>query len=94
MDGFQSTENIVVIGATNRPDLIDEAILRPGRFDRKIEVSLPNAAERYQMIWINLASRMSEVTEEVIREISDQAVNFSGADIESMVNEAWFECIR
>lgn len=50
MDGFQSTENIVVIGATNRPDLIDEAILRPGRFDRKIEVSLPNAAERYQMI--------------------------------------------
>lgn len=46
MDGFRKTENIVVIGATNRPDLIDEAILRPGRFDRKIEVSLPNVEDR------------------------------------------------
>lgn len=94
MDGFRTSENIVVIGATNRPDLIDEAILRPGRFDRKIQVGLPDANERYNILQIHLSSRMSEVTEEVISEIADKAENFSGADIESMVNEACFECIR
>jgi ATP-dependent 26S proteasome regulatory subunit len=94
MDGFKQSENVVVIGASNRPDLIDEAVLRPGRIDRKIEIGLPKVKDRFQILKLNLAKRTSNVTDKCMEHIAKNTEGFSGADIENMVNEVCFQCIR
>ena len=91
MDGFKVSSNIIVMAATNRIDLLDSALVRPGRFDRKISVPLPNAVARKQIIkklFPNYAS------EDQVTELAALTVGFSGASIANLINEALIFAIR
>jgi cell division protease FtsH len=87
MDGFASSETVIVIGATNRPDILDPALLRPGRFDRQLTVSLPNLHGRVRI----LAVHTRQVTTSPalnLTAIAQGIPGFSGADLANLVNEA------
>lgn len=87
MSGFNSSDGIVVIAATNRLDTLDEALLRPGRFDRHIEVNLPDVKDREKIL--NLYLKDKPLAEDVdISKIAKTTVYFSGAKLENLVNEA------
>mmetsp|Transcript_22918 Transcript_22918/g.22772 ORF Transcript_22918/g.22772 Transcript_22918/m.22772 type:complete len:157 (+) Transcript_22918:724-1194(+) len=94
MDGFQESKGITVIGATNQPDILDKALLRPGRFDRKIKINLPEKAERCDILNIHLSKRMTDVTQEGVQEVAEITKNFSGSELENIVNEASFAAYR
>jgi len=87
MDGFTPNDNVVVIGATNRPDLLDAALLRPGRFDRRIVLDMPDIVGREAILKIHARGKpfASEVN---WRRVAKRTVGFSGADLENMLNEA------
>lgn len=90
MDGFGTTEGVIVMAATNRPDTLDRALLRPGRFDRQISVDLPDVAGRERIMAVHLAKIKLEGGE-AIRLASRLAAltpGFSGADLANVVNEA------
>jgi cell division protease FtsH len=87
LDGFESSEGIIVIGATNRPDILDPALLRPGRFDRQIYVPLPDVKGRLEILKIH--TRGKPLAEDVNLEVIAKATpGFSGADLANIVNEA------
>lgn len=87
MSGFKDSDGIVVIAATNRLDTLDEALLRPGRFDRHIEVGLPDVNGRYEILKMHV--RNKPVSDSVnLKKVAEQTVFFSGAMLESMINEA------
>lgn len=87
MSGFNSGEGIVVIGATNRADTLDPALLRPGRFDRQIEVALPDRKAREEILKLYVDKK--PVAEDVdLEQLSRKTVMFSGAMLENLVNEA------
>jgi len=87
MDGFAPTEQLVVIAATNRPDVLDPALVRPGRFDRRVALELPDVKGRQAILSIH--SRGKPFTKDVAWEkIAKRTVGFSGADLENMLNEA------
>jgi cell division protease FtsH len=87
MDGFSSNETVIVIGATNRPDILDPALLRPGRFDRQLTVSLPNLHGRVRILEVH--TRLVTVSSSLNLTLIAQGIpGFSGADIANLVNEA------
>ena len=87
MDGIESGEGIIVMGATNRPEHLDPALLRPGRFDRRIVLDLPDAGDREAILKIHC--RQKPLSEDVnLTEVSQRTPGFSGADIANVVNEA------
>jgi cell division protease FtsH len=87
MDGFQGNEGVIVIAATNRPDVLDPALLRPGRFDRQVMVSLPDVLGREQILKIHM--RKVATSDDVEpRVIARGTPGFSGADLANLVNEA------
>jgi len=87
MDGIESGEGIIVLGATNRPEYLDPALLRPGRFDRRIVLDLPDANDREAILKIHC--RKKPLAKDVnLREIAERTPGFSGADIANVVNEA------
>ena len=87
MSGFKDSEGIVVIGATNRLDVLDPALLRPGRFDRHIEVGLPDVKERYEIL--KLQCRGKPLADDVdLYRVAQQTVYFSGAKLDNLINEA------
>ena len=86
MSGFGEKEGIVVIAATNRLDTLDSALLRPGRFDRHIEVSLPDLAAREKIISLHLENKPHNEID--IKDIARKTAYFSGAKLESLINEA------
>jgi len=87
MDGFDPNEGIIVIGATNRPDILDPALLRPGRFDRKIVVNLPDVNGREAILKVH--TRNVPLGEDVdLKKLAQETPGFSGADLANMVNEA------
>ena len=87
MDGFEKNDKIIVLAATNRPDVLDPALLRPGRFDRKVVISLPDIQEREDILSIH--SRGKPLAENVkLREVAERTPGFSGADLENVFNEA------
>lgn len=87
MDGFDSNTNIIVIAATNRADVLDPALLRPGRFDRQVYISLPDVKGREAII--RLHARNKAIDGKVdFRKLARLTAGFSGADIENMLNEA------
>jgi transitional endoplasmic reticulum ATPase len=93
MDGLESRGKLVVIGATNRPNAIDPALRRPGRFDREIEIGLPDRNGRHQVLMIH--TRGMPLTEEVdLKEISSRTHGFVGADLEALVKEAAMGALR
>src|SRR2546428_197925 len=87
LDGIESLENVVVIGATNRPDIIDPAILRPGRFDRLIFVPAPDHATRMQILKIH-CTNMPLSQDVDLDHVASQTGGYSGADLEAVVREA------
>ena len=87
MDGFERNSGVIVMAATNRPDILDPALLRPGRFDRRIVLDLPDIKDREEILKIH--SRGKPLAENVdLREIAERTPGFSGADLENLVNEA------
>ncbi|TNF89872.1 MAG: AAA family ATPase, partial [Gammaproteobacteria bacterium] len=93
MDGFDPHEAVVVLAATNRPDVLDAALLRPGRFDRKITLDLPDKKARRAILEIH--TREVPLSDDAdLDRISALTVGFSGADLENLVNEAALACGR
>src|SRR5437879_8499325 len=93
MDGIESLVNVVVIGASNRPDMIDPAILRPGRFDRLIFVPAPDHATRLQILKIH--TRAMPLANDVdVDQITRQSAGYSGADLEAVCREAGLISLR
>ena len=87
MDGFSANEGVIVLAATNRPDILDKALLRPGRFDRQIVVSNPDVKAREQILEVH--SRKKKLAADVdLRTIAKNTSGFSGADLENVLNEA------
>ena len=87
MDGFESNEGVILISATNRPDVLDPALLRPGRFDRQVVVSLPDIKGREKILRVHM--RKSPIDKDVDALILAKGTpGFSGADLENLVNEA------
>ena len=87
MDGFERDTRVIVISATNRPDILDPALLRPGRFDRRIVLDLPDIKEREEILKIH--SQGKKLAPDVnLREIAERTPGFSGADLANLTNEA------
>ena len=93
MDGFDNTSQIVVIGATNRIDILDDALLRPGRFDRKIQVSLPDVHGREEILKVHAKDKMLSV-DVSLRDLAKQTTGFSGADLANVMNECAIRAVR
>jgi len=91
IDGFEENSGVIVIGATNKVDMIDDALLRPGRFDRRIYVSLPNFKDRMEILKIHLKDKKCDAE---LSKISRMSVGFSGAGLATFVNEAAINAIR
>ena len=87
MDGFETNTNVIVMAATNRPDVLDPALLRPGRFDRRIVVDSPNMDARQAILEVHSKNKpLSKKVE--LKRIAQQTPGFSGADLENLMNEA------
>jgi ATP-dependent metalloprotease FtsH len=91
MDGFEDSSNIIVIAATNKIEMLDEALLRAGRFDRRVFVSLPNIKEREEIIEVYLRDKTHDVDS---KEIAKLTVGFSGAALSTLVNEAALNALK
>ena len=87
MDGFEQGANVIVIAATNRPDVLDPALLRPGRFDRRVTLDAPDLKSRIAILEVHSAGKPLEKTVE-LEEIGKKTPGFSGADLENLMNEA------
>ena len=93
MDGFGANEGIIIIAATNRPDVLDPALLRPGRFDRQVTVNLPDSKEREEILGVHARNKVfaSDVN---LENVSQRTPGFSGADLENLLNEAALLAVR
>lgn len=87
MDGFETETNIIVVAATNRPDILDPALLRPGRFDRQVVLDLPDINDREAILKVH--ARQKPLDESVnLRKVAERTPGFSGADLANLLNEA------
>ena len=93
MDGFTSNSGVIVIAATNRPDILDSALTRPGRFNRRIDISLPDRNARYKILSVH--ARTKPLSDSVkLKEWASKTSGFSGADLENLLNEAAINAAR
>ncbi|MFO8029288.1 MAG: ATP-dependent zinc metalloprotease FtsH [Cyclonatronaceae bacterium] len=93
MDGFEPNENVIVMAATNRPDILDKALLRPGRFNRRVEVGLPSQEDRIKILKIH--ARNKPMADDVdFESVARGTPGFSGADLENLLNEAAMQTAR
>ncbi|QLH05030.1 AAA family ATPase [Nitrosopumilus oxyclinae] len=93
MDGLNDRGNVIVLGATNRPDSVDPALRRPGRFDREFEISVPNEDERFEILEIH--TRSMPISDDVdLKDLSSELHGYTGADIKSLCREAALKSIR
>ncbi len=92
-DGLTELKNVVVLAATNRPDMIDPALLRPGRFDKIIEIPLPDEKARYEIFKVH-TKKMPLDKDVKLEELAKQTENYTGAEIENIVREAGMNAIR
>tara|TARA_Y100001936_G_scaffold102839_2_gene101195 strand:+ start:1842 stop:3056 length:1215 start_codon:yes stop_codon:yes gene_type:complete len=92
MDGFESTQNVKIIAATNRPELLDKALLRPGRFDRIIEIGLPDITARNKILKI-LTQNMPLNKSVNLKQVANKTDGFSGAELKALVMEAGIKAI-
>ena len=93
MDGFETNSGVIVIAATNRPDILDRALTRPGRFDRRIDLSLPDRTARYKILSVH--ARTKPLSDSVnISEWASKTPGFSGADLQNLLNEAAIHAAR
>lgn len=87
MDGFDNETNVIVVAATNRPDVLDPALLRPGRFDRRVMLDLPDIKDREAILKIHAHNKPLESGVD-LRRVAERTAGFSGADLENLLNEA------
>ncbi len=87
MDGFETKDNVILIAATNRPDVLDPALLRPGRFDRQVAVDRPDRKGRFQILKVHARGKPLEATVDLDK-LAGQTPGFTGADLSNLVNEA------
>lgn len=93
MDGFDPNAGVIVVGATNRPDVLDKALLRPGRFDRQIVIDMPDIAEREAILKVHAANK--PIAKEVdLRRLAERTPGFAGADLANLLNEAAILAVR
>ncbi|MFV0440728.1 MAG: ATP-dependent zinc metalloprotease FtsH [Lachnospirales bacterium] len=93
MDGFATDEGIIILAATNRVDILDPAILRPGRFDRRVTINPPDLKGRLEMLYLH--SNNKKTSEDIdYKTVAQQTVGFTGADIENLLNEAAILAVR
>lgn len=93
MDGFGANEGIIIIAATNRPDVLDPALLRPGRFDRQVTVNLPDVKGREEILEVHARNKTFAPSVK-LSNIAKRTVGFSGADLENLLNEAALLAVR
>lgn len=93
MDGFDTTTNVIVIAATNRPDVLDPALLRPGRFDRRVALDVPDINDREAILKVHIANKPLEADVNV-RTIAERTPGFTGADLANLLNEAAIQAAR
>ena len=93
MDGFGANEGIIIMAATNRPDVLDPALLRPGRFDRQITVGLPDIKGREEILAVHAKNKTFDKNVK-LKNIARRTVGFSGADLENLLNEAALLTVR
>jgi cell division protease FtsH len=93
MDGFGANEGIIIIAATNRPDVLDPALLRPGRFDRQVQVNLPDCKGRKEILSVHAKNKIFSKGVK-LENIAERTVGFSGADLENLLNEAALLAVR
>ncbi|HAX05915.1 MAG TPA: cell division protein FtsH, partial [Acidimicrobiaceae bacterium] len=93
MDGFEATEGIVMMAATNRPDILDPALLRPGRFDRQVVVPLPEFEERSAILAVHIKGKTT-AKEIDLDTVAKGTPGMSGADLANLVNEAALNAVR
>ncbi len=93
MDGFNNNKGIIIIAATNRPDVLDKALIRPGRFDKKIIIDLPNLKERIKILKIHIKKKPIDKNIN-IKNIAKSIPGFSGADISNLINESLLNAIK
>ncbi len=93
MDGFEANEGIIIVAATNRPDVLDPALLRPGRFDRQVVVAMPDIQEREDILKIHMA-KVPASQEVDAQRLARATPGMSGADLANMVNEATLFAVR
>ena len=93
MDGFEKNASVIVLAATNRPDVLDSALLRPGRFDRQVTIDLPNLKEREAILKVHMRNKpLSDGVD--VNEVAKSTPYFSGADLKNVVNESALEAAR
>jgi cell division protease FtsH len=93
MDGFESETSVIVVAATNRPDVLDPALLRPGRFDRRVVMDLPDINEREEILKIHMKNK--PLNDKInVRTLAERTSGFSGADLANLVNEAAILSVR
>jgi transitional endoplasmic reticulum ATPase len=93
MDGLQDVKNILVLAATNRPDMVDPALLRPGRFDKIIEIPMPDEETRLAILKVH-TRRMSLNKDIKLPELAKLTENYTGAELENLCREAGMNAIR
>jgi len=87
MDGFEGNSGVIVVAATNRSDVLDNALLRPGRFDRRVEVGLPDVKGREQILGVHVKNK--KLADDVnLKDVAQRTSGFSGADLENLMNES------
>lgn len=94
MDGIESSKNIIVLGATNRPDMLDPALMRPGRFDRIVYVPVPEKVGREEILKIHASEVPIKNKDKIIHLVAEQTEGYTGADIEALVREAAMIALR
>ena len=93
MDGFGENEGIIILAATNRPDVLDPALLRPGRFDRQVTVGRPDVSEREEILQVHAKNKILD-KDVKLKNIAERTPGYSGADLENLLNEAALLAVR
>lgn len=94
MDGFDPTLGVIVIAATNRPDVLDKALLRPGRFDRQVVIDLPDIKDREAILKVHAKNKPLDTEKVSLRRVAERTPGFSGADLANLLNEAAILAVR
>ena len=93
MDGFGENEGIIILAATNRPDVLDPALLRPGRFDRQVTVNNPDVSEREEILKVHAKNKILDESVN-LKNLAERTPGYSGADLENLLNEAALLAVR
>ncbi len=93
MDGFEPNSGVIVVAATNRPDVLDRALLRPGRFDRRVVIDMPDINDREEILNVHAQNKL--LSKDInLRTLAERTPGFSGADLENLLNEAAILAVR